>query len=848
MKRCAIYSALLAALVAMPVIAAPPAGAKITPDGWFAPPKAQAAQAEKPTRVVVIPVSNDIGPQTFRSIRTKLKYSVKHKADLVILDMDVSDGVTSAALEFSHLLKTEMRDLRTVCFIRTRALWGGVFVAMACDEIVMTPIGKIGTGGVRSLTDASGKKLDAEGIESISRTDLAESAGRVGKNVALAEKLVSAGREAWLIRNKSTRKLRYVRAFDWRGRVEIPPGIAEGVSNDQADWTLVRIVAPKGEILTLLPAQAAEYGLVDHIVEAPTAAPYANLLKLYDVTGKPVVLDTDDLPKSPFAAPTTQTSTKPSSRPDVVGATRPGAARVRAHARPSPSDTGGKFAEIKPSRKFPPLPAEITKAFILTMRASENEVEPISGTTYQALRRKAVQCRAKGAQLIIIDMHTWGGGVIAALDIARLIKHDLAGIYVVCYVRTRAISAGALIALACDEIVMTPTGKIGDCAPIVMGGKLEGTEREKIETVLRGEFSESAQRGGYSVALAESMVSIHREVWKIRNKRTDEMQYVLRKDWRGKVFFPKGKVDGASNPQAEWELIEVTVPEGELLTMDPQKAVTLGIVSTLIDAPAGNPYANILKEFNVTAPPVVLTDTWSEVLVGWLTSPAVVSILMLFGIMGVYVEIRTPGLGLPGLLALICFGIIFGSQFLIGLATWWEIALFVVGIVLICLEVFVIPGFGVAGVSGIICCVLGLTVMFVDNAPGQWPIPRDEFGWDLLANGIFAMACAFIGSVVLSVALARYFRKIPLANRLCLAMAAEAVPQAPVVESSPVRRIQVGDRGVVESMCRPVGKVRFGEDLVDAVSQGGPIDAGTPVRVLAMESNRPIVERDQEAG
>ena len=101
--------------------------------------------------------------------------------------------------------------------------------------------------------------------------------------------------------------------------------------------------------------------------------------------------------------------------------------------------------------------------------------------------------------------------------------------------------------------------------------------------------------------------------------------------------------------------------------------------------------------------------------------------------------------------------------------------------------------------------------------------------------------------IAMVLVLARYFRKIPFANRLCLAMATAAEPQAPVMEDSPVRRIQAGDRGVVESMCRPVGKVRFGDDLVDAVSEGGPIDAGTPVRVLAMDSNRPIVERDQEA-
>ena len=99
--------------------------------------------------------------------------------------------------------------------------------------------------------------------------------------------------------------------------------------------------------------------------------------------------------------------------------------------------------------------------------------------------------------MVIIDMDTWGGEVIAALDISRLIMTELSQAYVVCYVRTRGVSAGALIALACNEIIMTPdVGKLGDCAPILMGAKLEGTEREKTETVLREEFAESAKRGG----------------------------------------------------------------------------------------------------------------------------------------------------------------------------------------------------------------------------------------------------------------------------------------------------------------------------------------------------------------
>ena len=500
----------------------------------------------------------------------------------------------------------------------------------------------------------------------------------------------------------------------------------------------------------------------------------------------------------------------------------------------------GWFAPIKPKYEKRPLPEQITKAFIIPVH------EPISTKTLDAIERKAIRCRGNGAQLIVLDMDTWGGRADAALDIARLLKTDLNDVHTICYVRTRAISAGALISLACDEIIMTRVGTLGDCAPIVLGQKLEGVEREKGESPLRTEFRESAELNGYPMALAESMVSWDLEVWLIRNVRTRELRYVLRQEWAGRVQIPSGVTSGPSNPNSDWEVLRVVVPTNKLLTMTSSEAEAYGFASALVEAPSEAPFSLLMKRFNVVGEPVVLEDNWSEKLVGFLTSPYVLSLLFFVAVLCAYIEINTPGFGIPGSIAIVCFAIIFGSRFLVGLATWWETAIFVVGLALIAVEVFLIPGFGITGILGILCCIVGMFAILIANAPDKWPIPKTDLDWSILEQGLFGLGAGLLGAIVVGLVVSRFLPKVPGARRLVLGPAKAAV-DAPVMEESPMRRINIGDMGVVESMCRPVGKARFGDDLLDAASEGGVIEAGSRVRVLRRDGNRLIVEKVEQA-
>lgn len=498
----------------------------------------------------------------------------------------------------------------------------------------------------------------------------------------------------------------------------------------------------------------------------------------------------------------------------------------------------GWFAPIVRQSALPPLPAKVTSAFVIPVR------EPISEKTYEAIERKLVRCQASGAQLIVLDMDTWGGEAGAAHDLARMLKTEAREIRVVCYVRTRAISAGSMIALACDQIVMTPVGMLGDCGVVftIPKGVTVVMPPDKQETVVRAEMRESAKMHGYSVALTQSMVSDDLEVWLIRNKKSRQLQYVLAGDFRGRVTIPPGLSEIKSNPKADWEMLRVVVPEGKLLTADSSQAVEYGYASAIVDSPRKDPLAGLAERYNVAGEFEILEDSWSEVLVDFLTSGTITAVLLFGAMLFAYIEMHTPGFGLFGAIAIICFGLLMGSRFLTGLAQWWEIGLFIVGVVLLAIEVFITPGFGVLGTLGAVFCLAGLMAILIPNAPDRLPLPSGELAWSVFRTGAAAMGIGFISAVATMILVARFLPKVPMANWLILKpSSAAAAASDPALEG--IRSIRPGQTAVVTAICRPAGQIRIGDKLFDAVTEGEYIPAGEKVKAIRNESNRVVVTR-----
>ncbi|GAG33989.1 unnamed protein product, partial [marine sediment metagenome] len=246
-----------------------------------------------------------------------------------------------------------------------------------------------------------------------------------------------------------------------------------------------------------------------------------------------------------------------------------------------------------------------------------------------------------------------------ALEISKTIK-SAENIHTVAYVDTAAYSAGALIALACKEIIIRDGGRIGDCAPIIMQGELKGTEREKAESPVRTEFRDSARRNKYNELLAQSMVSMDISVYKIEkieHLQTGEFRYVNKRDVRlltdydprveelGKVLPTEGKKTEAK----KWKYLKTVVNSKQLLTMTETEAKEYGFAKAIVKSEQeAQAYLGVsdweLWQYD-----------WGEIAVAFLNSMAMTGLLTGVGLLALYVALNTPGFGVPEVVALVCF-------------------------------------------------------------------------------------------------------------------------------------------------------------------------------------------------
>ncbi len=498
----------------------------------------------------------------------------------------------------------------------------------------------------------------------------------------------------------------------------------------------------------------------------------------------------------------------------------------------------GWFAPPEPNIAVPQLPQDVTRAFIIPIR------EVISQKTFNAFERKIKRCRRSGAQLIILDIDTPGGDGGAMLGISDLLIKGIPDVYTVAYVNPEAISAGAVISLSCTEIVMAPGGNIGDSMPVMLNAThdqyvpMPPDERAKTESYFRSRMENIAEARGQNVALCNAMVTRTLEVWMIRNPRTRQVQLVNAAEVAGRVSNAPATTmpsSGGGGYQG-WEYVRTVDDAYTIATLTTTQAVGVGLVRNVSAS-----MTDLLKHYRVAPDAVVLEDTWSETLVELLTSPLLTSLLMLVGIMCIYAEFQHPGLVVPALIGAVCFGIIFGSHYLSGMAEWWDIALFALGVVLIVVELFT-PTMGLLAILGVLCCIVGLLSLALPLGPGKWTLPQTDLDWEMFHDMSVAMGLAIIGAFFGILLIARYLPKLPVAGRMVLAPV-HAEPDTSLANDSPIRRLRAGDTGTVESICKPIGKVRFGDDLVDAVTEGGILPPGAAVRVLRREGNQVIVEK-----
>ena len=491
---------------------------------------------------------------------------------------------------------------------------------------------------------------------------------------------------------------------------------------------------------------------------------------------------------------------------------------------------GAAAMSAEPNNSHTDLPT--VKAVVIVCKGM------IDDGLYKSIRRRTQIALDEGAEYLIYEIGTYGGLLNSGDDISKYFILEVAKeAHTVAYITTEAISAGAMISVSCQDIIMLENTTIGDCAPIALGSKLEGVEREKVESFTRAAFDRASEANGYPAALLKAMVSMQTKVYRVKNVKTDEEKY---------EFFESDQLPKDPN-KYDLDNKELIVRDDELLTLTASKAVKYGVARAQVESIAGVlDFLATRDGVSFAGKPMVLRTNWSEEMVRWLNSPAVMGVLIMLALLGVYIEFNTPGVGLPGLVAVICFVIIISSKYLVGLANWVEVALFVVGAFLLMVEIFVLPGFGIAGFSGIMCILAGLFGMLIKNPPDKLPWPETTIDWQLFINGVLGLSLGFIGFVLLAWLLTKYMPKLQfLSGLILIPTAAKQGDEIEVSMTTPPESrsatVNIGDLGEVISTLRPTGKAKFGDCIVDCVATAEFLDRGTKVEIIEIHGNRVVV-------
>ena len=427
---------------------------------------------------------------------------------------------------------------------------------------------------------------------------------------------------------------------------------------------------------------------------------------------------------------------------------------------------------------------------------------------------------AAAGNVIVFEMDTFGGQVDSAFLIVDQIVETEKG-ETIAFVTKKAISAGALIALACDRLAMKPNTTIGDCAPIMIGGDGPEMLGEKFQSPLRAKFRSLARKNGYSEVLAESMVTAEMEVFRV----------VL----GDKTVFMDGQ---AYNDLSEEEKAAVTakktvVAKGELLTMDDVEARDLGFSRLTADNAEEMLKALGYAGFEITR----VKQNWSEGLMRFIGTIA--PLLMLIGLGAIYTEIKAPGFGAPGVVGIICLALFFMHQYTVGLADYTELLMIVLGFVLIGLELFVLPGFGIAGIAGAICIVAGLVLSLQG-----FVLPDPALPWQakLMAANLAQVLGAMLLAFLMALFVLRYI--LPKVSAVAKGPYLEATLQDFHADSLANVGVAAGEKGIALTPLRPAGKVKIGPKTYDVVTGGDFLDKGTPVVITAVSGNRLIVKKE----
>jgi membrane-bound ClpP family serine protease len=589
------------------------------------------------------------------------------------------------------------------------------------------------------------------------------------------------------------------------------------------------------------------------------------------------------------------------------------------------------IGQTTPSMGARPQPAAVPAARQARNVAVITIEGPIDDTTYTSVRRRLTLAQRAGADAVVFELETPGGELGAVLGICTEIKACPIK-NTVAWVHRTAYSGGAVIALACREMVVADPCTLGDALPISitsfgMLNSLPEHERQKFLSPLIAELVDSARRNHYDELLVQGIAARGVELWLVQNKETGDRLFINRDEY--KLVFGEEPTGGATTlasapslpedaepahaterPQGLDELLrqfvsrprphkqrphrpsDAPIPPpspddpNRFIPATPRLDAISGEVTIGQDLPVTRPaitpadrgrwtlvehvssgagpfvfHAAELRHFALASATINsdqeliaffgaknlirLKPTWSEGLVTVLTNMWVRALLVVIFLVGLFVEMTHPGLILPGAIATTAFLCLVLPPILIDLSAWWTLASMLCGIILLMLEIFVIPGFGVAGILGLLLLFAGLIGTFVPAGSFFPDTPGQQHD---LVYGVATLLTAMVTSGAIMFFFARHFRSLPVFNRLVLQ---DPVPSdddagdemfAAMAHGPGAGAVRVGMTGVAITPLRPAGRVQLGDRIIDVVSEIGYIPAGAAVKIVSVSDFRIAVE------
>jgi membrane-bound serine protease (ClpP class) len=443
------------------------------------------------------------------------------------------------------------------------------------------------------------------------------------------------------------------------------------------------------------------------------------------------------------------------------------------------------------------------------------------------LRRNIEAARRDGATHIVFEIDTFGGRVDTTLRITSLIG-SLDDITTVGYVTLTpegtsvSWSAGALIAFSMNQIFMAPGTSMGAAAPVIAGPEGATAADEKMVSAVRTQAAAIAEKNGHPPGVALAMV----------DNQVELLEYLLGEE-RGLATRPEMMEleRRAEQEGLELETLRVISQEGRLLSLTAGEMERYGVS-------AGTPTnrTELYAQLGLDQPNVIeVSPSGADDFVSLITGAGFTSLLILVGLLALFAEISSPGFGIPGSVAIAAFAVLFGSNFLLGTVGSVELILFLLGIVLIIVELFIIPGFGVAGISGI--ALIGISLVL---SMQEFVIPSFEWEWDLFHRNILMVVMNLLAALIGFAILAASFRKVSFFRRLALDSAQDAesgyTVQSMVAAGSPV-----GKSGRTITTLRPAGKAEIEGEMLVVEADGEYVSAGVPIEVIRLEGNNIIV-------